>query len=314
MHTIMSSSVSRGLKPFAVTTILGLLAACDNGNGDGGPYTRYAVERDIGLQGAPADVTPPFSAATPAAVASAGSLLLELSDELDDYIDDLAELRQVQSGACRDGGSVTVNETQGNGTLTRTLDFDQCQAGDDFHDGRLVLECAAATCAGDGRLVFGNGGTAFIDQELDDAAVSRILLGEIRFSGYADEFGRLTIDLAARFENREGLIGEARFDDFVYESSRQSASLEQRRYDGTLRYTAFSTPGGCVSTAGRVEVSTAPVLVVDDERDRSNSGEIALGGDGSGKLVWNQGSVVATAADDSSQTLEERALDRLCDF
>lgn len=317
MSTLRFDSAPRLIRLAGSLALASTLAAC-GGSGNEGPLEAYAVDRSITLSDG-GQLPAALDTGTPQAVASAASLLLGTTDEIDDHLEDLGRWFARAAGACRDGGTVRVSETAGaGGLITRTLDFDQCRDDDDVYDGRVALSCASTGCSGDGRVVFGSDGTAFVEQDLDrDGSTSHILLGEIRFQDYSPgrDTGLLALDLSARFEDRAGLVGEARFADFVYERAEPAANRELYRYDGDFSFTAFRTPSGaCTTSPGRVRVATVQERVYDDGRDQTVSGQLTLGDALPGSLSWTQGAVEARAGDGVASTQSERDFERRCDF
>jgi hypothetical protein len=297
--------------PLALGLCAAGLSACSGGGSGSAATEPYAVARSITLDGSSGALP-----ADPAAYARAASLLLELSDELDDYVDDLDEWVSRESGACRGGGQVSVTRADAGAGLRETrLTFDECREGDDFRDGVVTLSCAATGCAGDGRVVFGNAGQGFLDQDLDARAVSSLLLGEIEFEDYlpSRESGNLVLDLDAQFADRDGHIGTARFDALRYELAAVSRDVDSRGYDGGFRFTAFRTRAGTCTSAATTQVSTTQPLQYDDARDRTDSGALRFGNLVAGTVTWSSGSVTATAPGGSSQSYGERELDALCD-
>lgn len=314
MHTLVNARPPQPQKLGLVAVLVFALSACGGSGGDGDASAApYEVDRAIGLSDAGTGM-PQLDTRSAASVASSASLLVELADEIDDSFDDLDEWFRRGSGACRGGGSVGVSEqAETSGAVTRTLVFDRCVEDDDLLDGRVMLSCATAGCAGDGRIVFGVEGTAFVEQDLDSgASISQVLLGEVRFEDFdpARDNGRFTLNLASQFEDREGVIGEARFDGLVYETN-ETSRRETRRYAGNLAHTAFRTRSGMCVAAGSTAVASPQALIYDDDIDRTVSGQLTLGVDGG--VAWTLEGVNVTAAD-GSQNFDERAFDAICEF
>ncbi|HEY1078424.1 MAG TPA: hypothetical protein VGE51_17150 [Fontimonas sp.] len=288
------------------------LSACSgSGGGSGDNAEPYDVSRNIDLQSS----TTPASTTNPGAVAQPASLLLEVTDALNDYVDDLDELAALTSGSCRGGGSVDVSTVTAGGTVTRTLRFDDCIDDDEYRDGVLELSCAATGCAGDGSIRFGAAGAAYVEQDLDgNGRQSEVLDGTIGFTALSAsrESGRLSFDLDAQFADAAGVIGAARLDDLRMEMA-DSGATEETRYDGTLQFTAFRTPSGDCEASGTLSIATAAPLVYDDGRDRTESGQLRLGQISPGDVTWSAGSVTA-AGGGTTASYSERDFDRLCDF
>lgn len=288
------------------------LSACGgSGGGSSSGAEPYAVDRNIDLQSSGA----PASTGNPAPVARAASLLLEVTDKLDDYIDDLDELFAQTGGSCRGGGSVDVSTATIDGAVTKTLRFDECIDGDDYRDGVIALSCAASGCAGDGSIRFGDAGGAFVEQDLDgNDAQAEVLDGMIAFTGLtaSRETGRLSFDLDAQFADAAGVIGAVRLSDLRMQMT-DSGAIEGSRYDGTLRFTAFRTPSGNCDASGMLNIATTAPLVYDDGRDRTESGELRLGQVNAATVSWSAGSVTA-AGGGATASFTEREFDALCDF
>lgn len=289
------------------------LSACGGSGGGSSPANGpYEVSRSIDLQPA---TTAPAATDNPDAVARAASLLLEVTDSLNDYVDDLDELAARTPSDCRDGGSVTAAQSTAGGVKTVRLSFDDCIDDDEYRDGVVVLSCATGGCAGDGSIRFGEGGVAFVEQDLDGSnPQSEALDGTIAFSGLSAsrETGVLVFDLDAQFSDASGVIGAVRLNDLRMQMS-EAAATEEERYDGEMRFTAFRTPSGNCDASGTVTIETAAPLLYDDNRDRTESGQIDFGQVNPGSVTWSAGAVTASG-DAATSSYTERELEALCDF
>ncbi len=301
------------MKPAAVLLLpligFGLGACSSNSDGAAEPYV-VPAQIDLSNSGTPVNT------GDVAAIASTGSLLLTLTDELDDYVDDIDEWFARSSGACRSGGTVSVEQRTSAGRVSKTLRFDDCVEGDDLQDGTVVLECAATGCAGNGSIVFGAGGTPYIDQDLDGDRLSNVLLGRIDFQNVSPsrETGRLVFDLDAQFVGPQGRIGATRLSNLRYDLAERAGDVEVRSFEGQLQVTGFSTASGSCNASGTTSVSTVSELVYDDDRDLTQSGQLRFGNLRAGTLTWVGGSVTAAVDGGATQSYTEREFVRLCDF